>query len=106
MIRVVLESPYRGDIARNIAYARRCVKDSLSRGESPLASHLLYTQDGILDDNDPDQRRLGIEAGRAWIQVADLVAVYVDHGISPGMEAAMSRARRYGVPIELREILK
>ncbi len=49
--RVILESPYAGDIERNIAYARAAVNDSLIHGEAPIASHLLYTQDGVLDDN-------------------------------------------------------
>lgn len=51
MIKVILESPYAGEIDRNIRYARACVRDSLLRGESPIASHLLYTQSGILDDD-------------------------------------------------------
>ena len=47
MVRVILESPYAGDIERNVKYARMAVRDSLSRGEAPIASHLLYTQEGI-----------------------------------------------------------
>ena len=50
---VIVESPYAGDIETNVKYARRCVKDSLMRGEAPIASHLLYTQEGILDDTTP-----------------------------------------------------
>ena len=48
MIRVILESPYAGDIERNIDYARKCLRHSLLLGESPIASHLLYTQIGVL----------------------------------------------------------
>ena len=48
--RVILESPYAGDIERNVAYARAAMRDSLLRGEAPIASHLLYTQPGVLDD--------------------------------------------------------
>ena len=66
MRRVILESPYAGDVEENVAYARAAVRDSLLRGESPIASHLLYTQPGILMDDVPDERRLGIEAGLAW----------------------------------------
>lgn len=56
MRRVVLESPYAGNfIVRwlNRRYARKCVRHSLSLGEAPIASHLLYTQRGILRDHDP-----------------------------------------------------
>ena len=31
---VILESPYAGDIERNVAYARACLRDSLLRGEA------------------------------------------------------------------------
>jgi hypothetical protein len=58
---VILESPYAGDVAANTAYARACVRDSLSRGEAPLASHLLYTQPGILRYDVPDERQRGID---------------------------------------------
>ena len=53
---VIIESPYAGDIKANIAYARRAVRDSLERGEFPIASHLLYTQPGILNDDIPSER--------------------------------------------------
>ena len=104
MTRTIIESPYRGDVERNKAYLDRCLLDSLQRGESAIASHKIWP--GILDDNNPEQRELGIEAGLAWVPVADLVAVYTDHGISSGMENAMSRARFHKIPIELREIGK
>ena len=57
MRRVILESPYAGSVEENVAYARAAVRDSLLRGESPIASHLLYTQPGILRDGVPDERQ-------------------------------------------------
>ena len=98
MIRLVMiESPYAGDVEANTEYARQCVADSLSRGEAPFASHLLYTQPGILDDTIPDERRKGIRAGLLWAAAAaDLTAVYVDRGITPGMREGIRRAREEG----------
>lgn len=90
---VILESPYAGDIERNVAYARAAMRDSLRRGEAPLASHLLYTQPGVLDDNDPIERTLGIDAGLEWGTFADATVVYCDLGISKGMRIGMERAR-------------
>jgi DNA-binding transcriptional regulator YdaS (Cro superfamily) len=101
---VVLESPFSGDIERNTAYARRCVADSLRRGEAPIASHLLYTQPGILDDDLPDERELGIRAGLAWLSVATASVVYTDLGISGGMMQGMKAAESLGVPVEMRSI--
>ena len=104
MIRTIVESPYRGDSWRNSVYLHRCLMDSLKRGEAPIASHRMFP--GILDDSSHTERELGIEAGLAWVPVADLMAVYTDFGISDGMENAMSRARLHKIPIELREIGK
>ncbi|PPG03569.1 hypothetical protein C5E06_09840 [Pseudoclavibacter sp. RFBI5] len=103
---VVLESPYAGDVEANLAYARACVADSLARGEAPIASHLLYTQPGILDDADPAERALGIAAGHAWIGVASKLVVYTDLGINRGMEAGIAAARSWAheVPVEYRRL--
>ena len=101
---VVIESPFAGDVAKNLEYARRCIKHSVERGEAPIASHLLFTQDGIFDDNNPVERSQGIAAGLAWHRVADLVAFYIDRGISPGMTKAAEHARELGVKIEFRSL--
>lgn len=92
MRRVLIESPYAGtfehDGEENVAYARRCVRDSLARSEAPIASHLLYTHEGVLDDDVPDERAQGIAAGLAWLEAAEAIVFYVDRGWSPGMRAA------------------
>ncbi len=105
MKRVILESPYAGEITRNVKYARECVRDSLSRGEAPIASHLLYTQEGILRDEIPEERQLGIDAGLAWKQVAEKHVFYIDYGYTSGMEYAKQYATDNDIPIEERKIL-
>jgi len=99
---VILESPFSGNVVENVRYARACIRDSLSRGESPIASHLLYTQPNILDDNDPQQRNLGIAAGLAWLRAAEATVVYTDRGISRGMQQGINAAKLAGVPVEYR----
>lgn len=101
---VILESPYAGDVEANVAYARACMADCLRRGEAPLASHLLYTQPGVLDDDQPEERALGIAAGLAWGRCADATVVYVDRGISTGMAEGMRRADAEGRPVEQRSL--
>ncbi len=91
---VVLESPYSGDIDRNTIYARRAVRDSLSKGESPIAGHLLYTQPEILRDENPEERAWGIGAHLAWIKVADSVVLYCDYAISSGMRQALDEVEQ------------
>lgn len=103
MKRVIIESPYEGDVEKNIEYARLCLRDSLIRGESPIASHLLYTQ--VLDDTIPAERNAGIEAGLAWLEVAEAHIFYGDFGMSKGMMIAYDRAMQSGKKIETRYIL-
>lgn len=104
MQRVILESPYAGDIDRNIKYARECLKDSLKRGEAPIASHLLYTQEGVLDDDNAEERMWGIKAGLAWKEVTDLHVFYVDYGMSSGMNFALEYAKSENIKTEYRTI--
>ena len=101
---VIVESPYAGDVERNVEYARAAMADALSRGEAPYASHLLYTQPGVLDDLDPAERAIGIAAGLAWGDRADATVVYADLGLTPGMEEGIRRARDAGRPVEVRYI--
>lgn len=101
---VILETPFAGDVERNVAYARACLNDCLQRGEAPIASHLLYTQPGVLDDNKPPERALGIAAGHAWYRVADAAVVYTDRGMSRGMEEGIRVARENGVQIRYRTL--
>ena len=104
MTPVIIESPHAGDVERNVAYARAAPRDSLLRGEAPIASHLLYTQPGVLDDSIPDERRRGIEAGVSWGPLVAKVIFYDDLGWSPGMEAALTRHRFEKRTIEYRSL--
>ena len=104
MRRVVLESPYAGDINANVAYAKECVRDCLLRDEAPIVSHLLFTQPGILKDEIPEDRARGIAAGHAWTSQADAVVVYTDRGISKGMEKGIELARFLQIPVEYRNL--
>ena len=101
---VVLESPYAGDIERNTKYAQLCMHDCLQRGEAPFASHLLYTQPNVLDDHIPEERKLGMEAGFAWGERAEVTVVYTDYGMSNGMKEGVKRAEAAGRPVEYRKL--
>lgn len=102
MRRVIIESPLSGDFDANVLYARRCLLDSLNRGEAPLASHLLYPQ--VLDDNLSQERELGIMAGLVWGQCADATVVYTDRGISHGMKVGIDTAKLQHRLIEFRSL--
>lgn len=105
---VIVESPFAGktdtETERNKEYARACLSDCLKRGEAPFASHLLYTQPGVLDDKIPEERQHGISAGFAWRGVADATVVYTDFGISYGMQKGIEAAEKICHPIEYRKL--
>lgn len=98
MTPILIESPFAGDIPRNALYAARLCLYALEKGFAPFASHLLYTQ--FLDDSDPLQRDLGINAGLAFRKVAGRALFGVDYGWSPGMEQARALYDAEGVPYE------
>lgn len=104
MRRVILESPYAGDrardVERNVQYARQCMLDCIRRNEAPFASHLIYTQ--VLDDKVPEQRDTGIKMGYAWGMCAEVAVFYADHGFSNGMQKAKEFWQRLGIPCEVR----
>lgn len=99
---VVIESPYAGDVVGNLAYLNRCIRECALRGDSPYASHLMLTT--ALDDNEPDERALGIELGLAFRRAVDMRIFYINLGWSHGMLAAVSLYRRERLPYEVRRI--
>jgi len=110
-IRVIVESPYSGDIEENIKYALLCMKDSYTRGEAPFLSHLLYTRipsgEHISDSDSRHQymtREYGLSCCLEWRKVASKTILYVDNGISSGMKQAKEEAEKMGQPVEIRKI--
>lgn len=99
---VVIESPFAGDIERNLDYLRRCVLNCLSCDENPIASHGFFPQ--FLDDNDPVERELGIQLGYEWAYRADYVIFFIDLGWSSGMIRARELYDKLGVDYELRRL--
>jgi hypothetical protein len=101
---VVIETPYAGEVDDNLAYARACMRDSLDRGEAPFASHLLYTQPGVLNDRIVGERDLGMEAGFTWGRAAAATVVYADRGVSVGMARGIAAAHADGRTVEWRSL--
>lgn len=108
MRRVIIESPYAGQVVTNTRYVRACLRDSLLRNEAPFASHAIYTLPGVLRDEIPEERELGMEAGLQWAPAScdrDLgITMYTDRGVSSGMQYGIERHRLWGRTIEERQL--
>jgi hypothetical protein len=102
IIPVFLESPYAGDMEKNVAYAQEAMKDSILRLEAPFLSHLLYTQ--VLDDTDAGDRAHGLRLAEVYRCLTEKVVVYTDLGISNGMLAGIAHATQLGLPVEYRRL--
>jgi hypothetical protein len=105
MKRVVIESPYSGEIEMNKTYGRFAMHDCLvNHNESPYASHLLYTQDNVLRDHIQDERNLGIQAGFYWRDVAEKSVFYVDLGMTSGMQLGIEDCEKKSKNYEIRRL--
>ena len=106
--KVIVESPLSSatieGLVRNKKFARACMRDCLSRGEAPYASHLLYAQEGLLDDDVAEERALGMYAGFVWADHADYIVCYNDLGISSGVAAGLKKHEDLGKHVEIRTL--
>lgn len=111
----LVESPFKGRTLRTLEdighqkydttndklyngeYIRALCRFAAFRGYSPLASHLFCTQ--FLDDDIPEERKIGIDIGFAWGLHADVTIVGVDRGLSVGVKGGIADARGAGRPI-------
>lgn len=101
----MIEAPYEKIKCReeeSKAYLKACILDSLGRNEAPFASHGFYTQ--YLDDTKLEEREIGINAGFAWGEKADIRAFYVDYGVSSGMKEGLQKAWHIQQIIDIRTL--
>ena len=87
---VYICSPYSGDTERNIKNAKRYSRFAVDKGYIPIAPHLLFPQ--FLDDDNPEERELGLFFGNALMSKCAEVWVFGSR-ISSGMEAEIKRAK-------------
>lgn len=89
--RVFICSRYAGDVEHNVRVALALCRMAVEAGLAPFAPHLLFTQ--FLDDGDPAQREIGISLGLRFMEVCDVVWVYLGEGVSDGMRREMAHAQ-------------
>ena len=93
---VYIASPFAGDVDGNIEFARDACRFCIEEGSTPIAVHLLYPQ--ILDDQDPEQRQIGLKLGHNILKRCDEIWV-CGNTVSQGMSAEIVEAERLGIPI-------
>ena len=94
---IFIASPYAGDIERNIEYAKQACRHVLDKGNAFFCPHLLYPQ--ILDDNNPEERKLGIRLGKEVLTKCDELWAFGNH-ISSGMFEEIEYAKERGILVK------
>lgn len=96
---VYICSPLRGDYEKNIRKAQEaCAWVMLNFPDTiAIAPHIYFTQ--FLDDTNPNERSLGMEAGLALLEKCDELWV-IGNRVSEGMAAEIARAEELGIPIK------
>lgn len=95
MKKVYICSPLRGDYVANTAAARGYCREAVDAGHLPVAPHIYLTQ--FLDDDKPEERRLGLELGQQLLKDCDELWVYGEP--SEGMKAEIELAKKLGIGI-------
>ena len=94
---IYVASPYAGDIENNIQYAKQACKYVLNQGKAFFCPHLLYPQ--ILDDSNPEERKIGIILGMEVLKKCDEIWVFGEN-ISKGMSEEIEFAKERGIPVK------
>ena len=96
---VYICSPFRGNYEENTKNARTFCEVVMKYFPDtvPIAPHLYFPQ--FLDDTNPTERSLGMEAGIALLDKCDEIWVYGLGIESEGMRAEIEHAKKHGIPI-------
>lgn len=110
---VFIESPYSGEIDRNIRYLLLCTYDCWVRGEFAVSSHGNMTQhpakrDFFVSDYDLDwnvyTRETAIEGAHALRHACSQTVFYDDLGWSTGMKEGRAYCDANSIPYEIRKL--
>ena len=88
---VFICSPYAGDIPENERKARHFCRFAIEQNCIPIAPHLLFPQ--FLDDNDPEERKLGLFMGCVLLTKCAELWVFGEH-VTDGMALEIEKAER------------
>lgn len=87
MIRVYVCSPLSGDIEHNIEKAKEYSRYVIKEGKLPITPHIYFTQ--LLNDDDPEERKLGMKMGLELLDDCDMLWVF-GRKITDGMKKEIS----------------
>jgi hypothetical protein len=96
MKKVYICSPYKGDVKNNTVIARRSCALAAFSGEIPICPHIYFPQ--FLDDDNPVERKKGIDATKELMKGCDEFRVIGDK-VTDGMDEEINYALSLGMEI-------
>ena len=93
---VFICSPFAGDIEVNTRRAKRYGRFAVTEKVVPIIPHLMYPQ--FLEEEDPEERQLGIDMGLTLLSKCHELWVFGDR-VSSGMSVEIKKAKRWDIPI-------
>ena len=88
-------------VSKMASHATRAVHDAINRNEALPMAHLAFLNPLGYSAVERDDAFLNL---LSWIPRADLIAVYVDYGITPAMQVAINVAITKNKKIEYRSV--
>ena len=74
MKKIFICSPLGDNVKENIEKAKEYSREVVLAGHIPIAPHIYFTQ--FLDDNNSQEREIGMEMGRKLLEICDEIWIY------------------------------
>ena len=95
MKKVYICSPLGGDVSDNLERAKQYARYVFSCGAAPVVPHFYAL---VLEDGNPEERQLGMQAGRSLLWLCDEMWIFGDH-VSAGMREEIRFCQNLGLKI-------
>lgn len=95
MKRVYVCAPLGGDVAANLERAKQYARYVFTCGAAPVVPHFYAL---VLEDGDPEERLLGMQAGRSLLWLCDELWIFGEH-VSAGMREEIQFCQNLGLRI-------
>ena len=93
---VYICAPLRGEVAKNIEFARQKAQEVFRAGDVPVCPHLMFPP--FADPGDPAQDQAARDMGLRLVEVCQQVNVYGPNW-TEGMWAEIQHAEKLGIPV-------
>lgn len=93
---VYICAPLGGDVKRNLERAERYTRYALKSGMAPITTHFYAL---CLNDNNPEERKLGMEAGQNLLRFCDEIWIFGNE-ITTGMKEEILFCKSLKIPIK------